>query len=394
MMRRLTHMASNIRPSLMFKFLERAKEMEDAGIDVIHLEKGEPEVGTPREIIDAGKEAMEKGYTILTPTKGYIQLRNAISHYLNEEYGLIVDPENEVIVVPGSKFGVFAALAAVCEKGDEVICPSPFFPPHREGVEMVGAKFVPVPIIHKDRRVGLDREDLEKSMTIRSRAILISYPHNPTGWVPSPDELDYIVSFVADHHLLVISDEVYSHLTFDGLKHRTILSFDSIKKNCICVNSFSKFFAMTGWRLGYCIGDREFIAAMAKIQVNVTTCASSISQRAAITGLEKAMYFPRKQLETYEDRRNTLMRELENIPRIYPFKPKGSFFIFIDISGLSISSLAFAEQILEDEHIALVPGIAFGNEWDRFIRISMTEDKDKLNEAIMKFRKFVVTLTN
>jgi aspartate/methionine/tyrosine aminotransferase len=331
---------------------------------------------------------MEQGYTTLTPSNGYPELRKAITDFLNEEYGVFIDPDDEILVVPGAKFGVFAAMAAVCDPGDEVLCPTPFFPPHREAVEMVGGKFVSIPIINNQREVELKIADLESKLTDNTRAILISYPHNPTGWVPSSQELDSIIRFAADHQLLVISDEAYDQLNFDGIKHTPVFSFDSIKDHFIYVNTFSKSFAMTGWRLGYCVAKKDFVKGMVKIQQNVTTCASSIAQRAGLGGILKAGYFPRQLAGIYEERRDLLMDELGKIPGIHPIRPKGSFFVFIDISQLGISSVKFADQILENSHIALAPGSAFGDEWDHFIRISMTVDKNEMFTAMKRLRDF------
>ena len=390
MRRRLSSISINIRPSLMFKILEKAKEMEGKGVSIIHLEKGEPEFGTPKEIIDEAKDSMDKGYTVLTPSMGYIELREAIAEYLNETYDLAINGENEVIVVPGAKFGMYAALAAICEQGDEVLCASPFFPPHREAVEIVGGKFVPVPLIHDGNTLELRKRDLEERLTQDTRAILVTYPHNPTGWVPTEEEIKSIVNFSAEHQLMVISDEVYDRLNFDGIRHRTMLSFDSIRENCIYINSFSKTFAMTGWRLGYCVAQEDLVTAMVKIQQNVTTHACSIAQRAGIAAIKKALYFSSNAVDVYEKRRNVLLEELGQIPRIQPIKPRGGFFVFIDISELGISSVEFADQILEDFQIALCPGSAFGVEWDQYVRISMTEDSEKLAMFVDRLKEFVM----
>ncbi len=385
----LSDLTSRIRPSLMFKYLEKAKAMEEQGIDVFHLEKGEVELGTPPEIVKGGKEAMDKGLTKLTPSRGFIQLRRAIEDYMDRLYGLQTDPDEEILVVPGSKFGVFAALAAVCNPGDEVLCPSPFFPPHREGVEMLGAKFVPVPLIREDGQATLRRVDLESRMNARTKAMLINYPHNPTGWVPSRDELASIADFLSEHDLYVVSDEVYEHLTFDGVKHTPMPAFETIRKRCIYVNSFSKSFAMTGWRLGWCVAERDIMAAMAKVQQNLTTCAPSITQYAGITALREAGDFAFALAARYQERRDLVLESLRRIPGIRPLFPRGTFFVFMDISQLGISSVGFADRILESAHIALSPGKAFGDEWDAYIRISVTEDKDKLSEALERLGKFV-----
>jgi aspartate/methionine/tyrosine aminotransferase len=384
----LSPMAKNIRSSLMFRFLEKAKEMEGKGIEVIHLEKGEPEFGPPKGAIEAAKRAMDEGHNILTPSPGIKELREAITDDLSREYRIHIDPLREVVVVPGAKFGVYAAIASIILPGDEVLCHSPFFPPHREIVEMLGGRFIPVPLL-RDGECGLSAQGFEERMTQKTRILLLSYPHNPTGWVPSEREIDLLRHLVEKNGLVVVSDEVYDRIIFDGYKHRPFFGFPELHGQLILVNSFSKRFAMTGWRIGYCAGPSEVINGIVRIQQNTTTCANSASQKAAVFALKEEKAYSEMLARVYGERKNVLLERLNEIRGLNPIPPKGSLFIFISIAKIGISSTQFADELLEEAHVALAPGAAFGEEWDQYVRISMTEDFQKISEALDRLGNFV-----
>ena len=384
----LSPMVRNIRASLMFRFLEKAKEMERQGIEIIHLEKGEPEFGPPKRVIEAAKKAMDEGHNILTPSQGIKELRDAIAEDLRMEYGILVDPEKEVAVIPGAKFGVYAAIASVIFPGDEVLCLSPFFPPHREIVEMLGGKFVPIPIL-EEVTCRLSEQKFEERLVAKTRLLLLSYPHNPTGWVPTEDEIDLFLDLVEEKRLVVVSDEVYDKIVFDGLKHRPFFGFPNLQDQLVLVNSFSKRFAMTGWRIGYCVGPSHIINGVVRIQQNTTTCANSAAQRAAVVALKEEKSYSDMLARVYGERKDLIIKRLQKIPGLEPIPPKGSLFIFISISKLSLSSTQFVEELLTEEHIAITPGAAFGEDWDQYVRISMTEDPKKIIEAMDRLERFV-----
>ncbi len=325
---------------------------------------------------------MEEGYTTLTSSRGIPELREAVARSLKERYGVTADPAREIVAVPGAKFGIFAALAAILEEGDEVICPSPFFPPHREAVEMLGGRFIGIPLMRGDNGPRLERVELERRLSPRSKVLLMNFPHNPTGWVPGEEELNEVVRFVAEHGLFVISDEVYERITFDGIKHRTILSFDAIRDRAIMVNSFSKSYAMTGFRLGYCVADQDIAGGIVKVQQNTTTCPAAMVQRAGVQALNGPQDFPDMLARCYEARRDLILERLSNLPRVRPLRPAGALFVFIDIKGLGVPSEDVALRLLEEEGVALSPGAAFGEEWDGFLRISMTEEDEKIDAAL------------
>lgn len=383
----LSPVAKNIRPSLMFRFLEKAKEMEAQGVEILHLEKGEPEFGPPLGAIEAAKKAMDEGHNALTSSRGILELREAIADDLQIEYGISIDPSKEVAVMPGAKFGVYAAIASIINPGDEVLCLSPFFPPHREIVEMLGGKFVPVPLLNEGN-CGLFSRPFEERITPKTRLLLLNYPHNPTGWVPTNGEFDFLLNIVEEKELVVVSDEVYDKIVFEGLKHRPFFGFPTIRDQLVLVNSFSKRFAMTGWRVGYCVGPSDLVDAIVRIQQNTTTCPHSSSQRAAVVALREEKSYSDMLKRTYGDRRDFVMEKLRDIPGLKPIPPKGSFFIFISISELSLSSIQFAEQLLEEEHVALAPGVAFGDDCDQYVRISMTEDPEKIAMALDRLAAF------
>jgi aminotransferase len=384
----LSPIVKNIRASLMFRFLEKAKEMERQGIEIIHLEKGEPEFGPPKRAIEAAKKAMDEGHNILTPSQGIKELRDAIAEDLQLEYGISVDPSKEVAVVPGAKYGVYAAIASVILPGDEVLCLSPFFPPHREIVEMLGGKFVPIPIL-EEGICRLSKKKFEERLTGKTRLFLLSYPHNPTGWVPIEDEIDLLLDLAEERNLVVVSDEVYDKIVFDGLKHRPFFGFPNLQDQLVLVNSFSKRFAMTGWRIGYCVGPSNIINGVVRIQQNITTCANSAAQRAAIVALKEEKSYSDMLARVYGERKDLIIKRLREIPGLEPIPPKGSLFIFISISKLSLASTRFVEEFLTEEHVAITPGAAFGEDWDQYVRISMTEDPQKIIEAMNRLERFV-----
>lgn len=387
----LSPLAKNIRPSIMFGLVEKAKEMERQGLEIIHLEVGEPELGPPQIAIEAAKDAMDKGYNIITPTAGMIELREAIAEDFRVEYGISVNPSREVVVVPGAKFGVYAAIASIISPGDEVLCLSPFFPPHREIVEMLGGKFVPVPLLEGER-VMLSLRKLEEKITPKTRLLLLNYPHNPTGWVPTDNEIDLLVDVVKKRGLMVVSDEVYDKIIFDGLKHRPFFGFTKLEEQLVLVNSFSKRFAMTGWRIGYCIGPNSLIEGILRIHQNTTSCAHSVSQKAALVALKESKSYSDMLARVYGDRKDLLLKRLREIPGLDPIPPKGALFIFLSISKLSVSSTQFAEDLLAEEHVVLTPGLAFGEDWDQYIRISMTEDSEEIEAALDRLAGFVKRL--
>ena len=384
----LSPMAKNIRVSLMFRFLEKAKEMERQGIEIIHLEKGEPEFGPPKRAIEAAKKAMDEGHNIMTPSQGIKELREAIAEDLWLEYGISIDPSKEVVVVPGAKFGVYATIASIIVPGDEVLCLSPFFPPHREIIEMLGGRFIAVPFL-EGGYCRFSIEKIEKRLTPKTRLLLLSYPHNPTGWVPSENEIDLLQDLVERKRLIVVSDEVYDKIIFDGSKHQPFFGFPNLKEQLIMVNSFSKRFAMTGWRIGYCVGPSNILNGVVRIQQNITTCAHSVTQRAAVVALREEKSYSDMLARVYGDRKNLIIKRLQEIHGLEPIRPKGSLFIFVDISKLSLSSTQFAEELLAEEHVALSPGVAFGEDWDHYIRISMTEDSKKIAIGLDRIEKFV-----
>ena len=384
----LSPLAKNIRASLMFSFLEKAKDMERQGIEIIHLEKGEPEFGPPPRVVEAAKKAMDEGYNLLTPSAGIKELRDAIAEDLRTEYGISVDPSKEVAVVPGAKFGVYAAIASIVLPGDEVLCLSPFFPPHREIVEMLGGRFVPVPML-EEGSCRLSMKEFEERLTARTRCLLLSYPHNPTGWVPTEDEMNLLLDLVERKGLVVVSDEVYDKIVFDGSKHRPFWGFQNLAGQVVLVNSFSKRFAMTGWRVGYCVGPSNIINGIVRIQQNTTTCAHSASQKAAVIALKEEKSYSEMLANVYGERRNLIIKKLREIPGVEPIISKGSLFIFVSISKLPLTSTQFVDEFLTEEHVALTPGAAFGEDWNGYIRISMTEQPQKIAEALNRLERFV-----
>jgi len=211
-------------------------------------------------------------------------------------------------------------------------------------------------------------------LVAKTRLLLLSYPHNPTGWVPTEDEIDLFLDLVEEKRLVVVSDEVYDKIVFDGLKHRPFFGFPNVRDQLVLINSFSKRFGMTGWRIGYCVGPSNIINGIVRIQQNTTTCANSAAQRAAVVALREEKSYSEMLARVYGERKDLIIKRLRKIPGIDPIPPKGSLFIFMSISKLSLTSSQFVDEFLTEEHVAITPGVAFGEDWDQYVRISMTED--------------------
>lgn len=384
----LSPVVRNIRPSLMFRLLEKTKDLERHGYEIMHLNRGEPEFGPPPKAIEAAKAAMDSGHNLLTPSAGIKDLRDAIAEDVEMEYGIAVDPLKEVAVVPGAKFGIYATIASLILPGDEVLCLSPFFPSHREIIEILGGKFIPVSIL-KQGNCRFSLKDVEPKLSLRTRFFLLSYPHNPTGWVPSEGEFNLLLELVRKRNLIVVSDEVYDQITFDGSKHRPFFGFPDLGEQIILVNSFSKRFGMTGWRIGYCLGPSNVINGIVRIQQNTTTCANSVAQKAAVIALKEERSYPKMLARVYEERRNFVFKRLQEINGLDPILPQGALFIFVSIVMLNVSSTQFAEELLEQEHVAVTPGRAFGEEYDGYVRISMAEKPERIAEGLNRLKRFV-----
>ena len=375
-----------LRPSGTLAMAEKAREIAKTGKKVLHLEVGEPDFSTPSHISEAAYEAMRDDFTHYTSSRGIPELREAISDYL-KSMGVEADPEKEIIATPGSKYGIYCACLATLNPGDEVLVLSPTWPTHFTCIEFVQAKPVEVPCGEAFR---LDEEALKEKMTGKSKMIMLCSPSNPTGGVLASKDLEAISEIAEDHELLVLSDEIYNRIVYDGLKIRSMGSFENVRGQVIVINGFSKTYAMTGWRLGYVFAEKTIIEAINRIAQTSTTCPASFVQKAGVTALKGPQDCVADMVEKYDRRRRFIVQKLNEIQGIHCEMPKGAFYVFPDFSSPDMPSLDVSIKLLEEEGVCSTPGSVFGEYGKRHIRFSYANNLDVISEAMEKTKEFVL----
>jgi aspartate/methionine/tyrosine aminotransferase len=364
---------------------EKAREMQQAGRKILNLDVGEPDFDTPEHIKQAAIDAIKKGFTHYTSSKGTQELRQAIAADLATR-NIKADPEKELIVTPGGKHALYCACLATLDPEDEVLILAPTWPTHFQCVEVAEARTVEVSC---GPSYNLNEETLKKGITDKSKMILVSSPNNPTGGVMGADEIKAIVDLAIDHDLLILSDEIYDHIVFDDFKARSPASFNKVRERCIVINGFSKAYAMTGWRLGYAFADEKIIEAMVRVQQSTTTCPASFVQKAGVAALRGPQDSIQKMVQEYDRRRKFIAEQLNNITGISCNMPKGAFYVFPDISSLRITSLEFCSKLLEEEGVSTTPGSVFGESGEGYVRVSYATSLETISEAVKKIKGFV-----
>ena len=368
--------AMNITPSITLAITAKAKELKGAGVDVVSFGAGEPDFNTPKNIMEAAIKSMEEGKTKYTPTSGIIELREAICKKLKEDNNLHYN-SNQIIVSTGAKQCLADAFMAILNPGDEVIVPIPYWVSYPELIKL--ADGMPVFVEGKEENdYKYTLESLNKVVNNNTKAIIINSPNNPTGTVYSIEELKEIAEFAKKHDLIIISDEIYEKLIYDGKKHVSVASLSEDAYNrTIVINGFSKSYAMTGWRLGYAAGNAEVIKLMTSVQSHVTSNANSIAQYAGVEALNGPKDEIEKMVGKFEERRNLMIDRIKNITGLSVIRPEGAFYVMINLEnylGKSINenvinnSVDFSRELLEHEKVAVIPGSAFG--LDKYIRLS------------------------
>ncbi|MEM3627354.1 MAG: pyridoxal phosphate-dependent aminotransferase [Candidatus Bathyarchaeia archaeon] len=375
-----------LKPSGTLAMAEKAREIAKKGKKVLNLEVGEPDFSTPVHIKEAAYEAIRSDFTHYTPSKGIIELREAISEDLRD-MGVEADPYKEIIITPGSKHGIYCACLATLDPGDEVLVLSPTWPTHFACVEFAGAKPVEVPC---GEAYALDEEALKERITNKSKMILVCSPNNPTGGVLAYEELRVISEIAEDHNLLVLSDEIYNKIVYDGFKAKSPAAFENLRDQVIVVNGFSKAYAMTGWRLGYVFANEIIIEAIDKIIQASTTCPPSFVQKAGVAALRGPKDCIANMVEEYDRRRKFIVERLNEIPKVQCRMPKGAFYVFPDFSALKMSSLEICMRLLEEKGVASTPGSAFGKYGEGHIRFSYATSMGVISEAMEKVKEFAL----
>lgn len=369
------------------KFFDVANEMEDA----ISLGVGEPDFDTPWRIREEGIFSLERGRTFYTSNAGLKELKEEICKYLERTVHVSYDYRDETIVTVGGSEAIDIGLRVMLDPGDEVLIPQPSYVSYLPCVAMADGVPVTVPL-QAGNDFKLTVEDLEPLVTPKSKVLIMPFPNNPTGSIMTKEDLEPIVQFVLDHDLFVMSDEIYSELSYRG-EHVSIASFPGMKERTILINGFSKGFAMTGWRLGYACGPEEIITQMIKLHQYAIMCAPTNSQYAAIEGLRNCGDEVKEMREAYNQRRHFLMHEFRRMG-LECFEPYGAFYVFPSIEEFDMTSEEFATRFLMEEKVAVVPGTAFGASGEGFIRISYAYSLEDLKEAIGRLGEFIQRLRN
>lgn len=382
MREKLSQKVLNLKSSGIRAFFDMANEIPD----VISLGVGEPDFDTPWHTREAGIQALQSGKTFYTSNAGLQELRAAISSYTKRKTGLTYNPENQIIVTVGGSEAIDLALRALLNAGDEVIYLEPGFVSYYPCIKL--ADGVPVPIrLTEENRFRLKPEQLEAAVTPKSKVLILSYPNNPTGAVMEKEDLEALLPVIQKHDLIVISDEIYGELTY-GVKHCSIAGLPGMEQRTIIINGFSKSFAMTGWRLGYALGNHEIIEQMVKIHQFAVMCAPTISQYAAIEAMEQGDGDIEAMRESYDQRRKFLYHELQRLG-LPCFEPQGAFYMFPNIREFGLSSGEFALKLLKEEKVAVVPGDSFGECGEGFVRISYAASLQNLKEAVNRIFRFL-----
>jgi aspartate/methionine/tyrosine aminotransferase len=362
-----------------FEVLVKAKALEAKGRDIIHLEIGEPDFDTPRNIIDAACDGLHKGFTHYGPSAGLPQLREVIAQHVSETRQVNVTSE-EVVVVPGGKPIIFFSILALAEQGDEVIYPNPGFPIYESMVNYVGAKAVPIHLREKlDFR--LDMDELADSINDRTKVIILNSPQNPTGGVLEKKDIDSIGRAIGDRNIMVLSDEIYSRLIFEG-EHHSIMSVDGMKERCILLDGFSKTYAMTGWRMGYGVMRADLAMHVARLMTNSASCTASFSQIAGIEALRGSQDSVNQMRAEFKKRRDVMVAGLNKIKGFSCRLPHGAFYVFPNITKTGWPSKKLADALLDDAGVAALSGTAFGSFGEGYLRFSVANSIENIEKAL------------
>ena len=379
--------ANNVHTSLVRDLFNEAKKYND----VIDFTLGDPDIPPHQVIKDAACMAIQKGKTRYSQNAGLIELRQTISKYYERTEGFIYDPETEVIVTVGAMEGLYLALLSLLDPGDEVIIPAPYYVNYVQMVRMCHA--VPVLVDRsEDNNLSFDVTDIERVISSKTRAIMINTPSNPSGKIIPNDIISAIAELAIKHNLVVISDEVYKCLIYDNKPFRSIVAIEGMRDRTILINSLSKEFCMTGYRIGYVLAPSEIVSAMTKLQENVCACAPLPSQYAAITALGGNDNYSKDMVDIFSNRRNYLYDGLKAIDKLSVNKPEATFYMMVDISNTGMNSIDFSYSLLRSAHVAVVPGITYGQSCDSYVRIAFTLSVDKIQEGVKRIAEFVNSL--
>lgn len=384
---RVSKVSESVKPSLIRKLFNMAKEYND----VIDFTLGDPDVQPHQAIKDAGCTAIQSGKTRYSQNAGLPELRQTIANYYKRTEGFEYSPKDEIIVTVGAMEGLYLTLLSILDPDDEVIIPAPYYVNYVQMVSLCHG--IPVVIDNPEsEELSFNVEDIVAAITPKTKAIIINTPSNPSGKVIPWNKIEALAAIAKNHNLIVIADEVYKCLMYDNANFKSIVSIDGMRERTVLVNSLSKEFCMTGWRIGYVLAPKELVSTMTKLQENVCACAPLPSQYAAIEALSGKGDYSKDMVDIFTRRRNILYDGLSQITGLRCNKPEATFYMMVDISSTGMTSFDFCCRLLEAVHVACVPGVAYGNSCDRYIRIAFTIDEMKIKEGVNRIAKFMKNL--
>src|SRR5215468_6604766 len=386
---KISHRASSVSPSLTLAIDSKAKQMKAEGQDVVGFGAGEPDFDTPRHIKDAAIKALNEGFTKYTPASGIPELRQAIAEKFKRENGLSYKP-SQIIVSCGGKRSCYNVILATCEEGDEVIIPAPYWLSYPEMVKLASARPVIVETTDKTE-FKITPAALREAITSRTRLFVLTSPSNPTGSVYTPDEIKTLGDICVERGVLIMSDEIYEHLLYDGAVHKSVASFSPAHyEHTIVVHGFAKAWSMTGWRLGFLAAPEPIAKAIDAIQSHSTSNPTSFAQKGGVEALNGSQAHLQEWLAEFNRRRTFAWKKLNGIPGISCVNAKGAFYLFPNISGTGLKSTEFCAKLLEAEKVAAVPGIAFGA--DDYLRISYATSMANIEKGLERIERFCKSL--
>jgi len=362
-----------------FEVLAKARALEAKGKHVVHLEIGEPDFDTPAHVIDEGVKALTSGFTHYSPSAGIPELRRSIARFAGNKRGLTFDPD-QVVVTPGGKPIMFFILLALAEAGDEVIYPNPGFPIYESMIDFAGATPVPIPL-REDRQFRFDVDELASKISPRTRVLIINSPQNPTGGVLTRSDVASIAELAVQHNLIVLSDEIYSEILYEG-EHVSIATFPGMAERTIILDGFSKTYAMTGWRLGYGIMPPELVPHVTRLVTNSVSCTATFIQKAGVAALEGPMDDVTKMVEEFRVRRQVIVDGLNAIPRVRCANPAGAFYVFPYVGDVGLDCRAFADYLLNEAGVATLSGTSFGSYGEGYLRLSYANSVANIQTAL------------
>ena len=364
-----------------------ASELERKGKKIMHMEIGKPNFDTPDAIKDAAITAIKNGNVHYTPPAGIYDLREAITNRTKEKYGLEYNPLNEALITAGASEALYLIFIAFLNSDEEVMIPSPSYYSYCRQVECTGSKYIEVPVL-KDGIMKYEINEFESRITDKTKVLLINSPNNPTGYVMSNDELQEIADFAIKHDLIVISDECYEDFLYEG-EFKSIASLPGMKERTLIINSTSKTFSMTGWRVGYVLGNATFIECLQNVHEQLNICPTSFAQEGSIIAYREEIKEVEMMFNEYKKRKDYIVDFLSKIDKVSFYEPQGAFYIFLNVEKLGINGTQFCLELLKEKGVAMNPGESFGNEWRNYVRISYCCSMEDIIEAMDLMKEYI-----